>query len=259
MRQNEHQLVVIADYDYGDVESERKIIEGAGFTLVAAQCKSEDDVIDIARNAYAVITQYAYVGARAINAFTRCRVVARYGTGVDIVDVDAATRRNILVTIAGFQSGQPIYRLHGRMLGLLSFGAIARAIAARAAGFGMRVITSDRYLSPADIAAHHATPVSFDELIEGMGDRVQHQAGDARTAELGNGAYDLIFIEQRLRYPSRAPTVPRFGEGGVGQSLAGGITAHPSATGGGLDSRQHAVNLGQRCCQGAAVFISSGQ
>ena len=36
--------------------------------------------------------------ARAINAFTRCRVIARYGTGVDIVDIDAATRRGIQVT-----------------------------------------------------------------------------------------------------------------------------------------------------------------
>jgi D-3-phosphoglycerate dehydrogenase len=202
MRQNEDQLVVIADYDYGNVDIERKVIEGAGFSLLAAQCKSEDDVIDVASNAGAVITQYAHVGARAISAFTRCRVIARYGTGVDIVDVDAATRRNILVTNvpndwcenevadhamallltvarkvrdydratrAGtwrWQSGQPIYRLRGRILGLLSFGAIARAIAARAAGFGMRVITHDPYISPANIAAHGATSVSFDELIE---------------------------------------------------------------------------------------------
>src|SRR5215469_12772036 len=164
MRQNAHQLVVIADYDYGDVDIERKIMEGAGFTLVAAQCKSEDEVIAVARDANAVITQYAHVGARAISAFTRCRVIARYGTGVDIVDVDAATRRNILVTnvsndwcknevadhamaltlamarklrdydratragVWRWQSGQPIYRLRGSTLGLLSFGAIAQAI-----------------------------------------------------------------------------------------------------------------------------------
>lgn len=92
------QTVVIADYDYGDVDIERAIIEEAGLGLVAADCKTEDDVIEVARDADAVIAQYATVGARAINAFTRCKVVARYGTGVDIVDVDAATRRGILVT-----------------------------------------------------------------------------------------------------------------------------------------------------------------
>ena len=52
------------------------------------------------------------------------------------------------------------------MLGLLSFGSIAQAIAARATGFGLRVIAHDPY-HPADrIAAQGATPVSFDDLIE---------------------------------------------------------------------------------------------
>ncbi len=202
MQKNGKQTVVITDYDYGNVDIEQAIIEDAGLELVAAQCKSEDDVINVARDAHAVIAQYAHVGARAIDAFTRCRVIARYGTGVDIVDVDAATRHNILVTnvpndwcenevadhamalllalarklryydqatrdgIWRWQSGQPIYRLRGSTLGLLSFGAIARSIAKRAAGFGMRIIAHDPYMAAEDIAQHGATSVSFDELIE---------------------------------------------------------------------------------------------
>src|SRR5499427_10260742 len=168
--------VVIADYDYGDVDIERAIIEKAGLRLAAAQCKSEDDVIAAARDADAIIAQYATVGAKAISALTRCEVIARYGTGADIVDVDAATRHGILVTnvpndwcenevadhamaltlamarklrdydnatragIWRWQSGEPMHRLRGSTLGLLSFGAIAQAIAARAAGFGMQTI-----------------------------------------------------------------------------------------------------------------------
>src|SRR5262245_41223315 len=77
--------VVIADYDFGNADIERHIIEAAGFQLDPRQCKSEDDVIAAARDADGVITQYARVGARAIEAFRRCRVIARYGTGVDIV------------------------------------------------------------------------------------------------------------------------------------------------------------------------------
>ena len=42
----------------------------------------------------------------------------------------------------------------------------AKAIAARAAGFGMRVIAHDPYVADADIAAHGATPVSFIQLLE---------------------------------------------------------------------------------------------
>src|SRR5262249_50776425 len=53
------QTVVIADYDYGDVDIERAIIEDAGLRLVAAQCKTEDDVIEAASDADAIIAQYA--------------------------------------------------------------------------------------------------------------------------------------------------------------------------------------------------------
>ena len=202
MTQQTQQTVVITDYDYGDVDIERAIVEDAGPRLVAADCKTEDDVIEAAGDADAIIAQYATVGARAINAFARCKVIARYGTGVDIVDVDAATRRGILVTnvpndwcqnevadhamalllaavrkICGYdrqtragvwrwQSGEPIHRIQGRALGLLSFGAIAQAIAARAHAFGMRVIAHDPYMAPEDVTAHGATPVSFGELIE---------------------------------------------------------------------------------------------
>ncbi|MBO0693702.1 MAG: C-terminal binding protein [Acidimicrobiaceae bacterium] len=194
-------VVVIADYDFGDVDIERSIIEQAGFQLVAAECKTEDDVIAAARDADAVIAQYATVGAKAIDSFTNCRVIARYGTGVDIVDVDAATRRGILVTnvpnewcqdevadhamalllaearklreydqqtragVWRWQSGQPIYRLRGRTMGLLAFGSIAQAIALRASGFGIKVIAHDPYMDSAAIEAHGADPVSFDELL----------------------------------------------------------------------------------------------
>jgi D-3-phosphoglycerate dehydrogenase len=195
--------VVIADYDFGNVDIERRIIERAGFELVAAQCKSESDVIAAARDAVGVITQYARVGARAVEAFTRCQVIARYGTGVDIVDVDAATRRGIQVTNAPnewcadevadhaialwlaavrkitlydratrggdwhWQTGQPIQRMRGRVFGLLSFGVIARGIAERAKAFGVEVWVHDPFIDPDEIHRHGARPVSFDELVGG--------------------------------------------------------------------------------------------
>src|SRR5262245_38251728 len=90
--------VFVADYDYGDVDIERSIVTESGFELVAAQSKSEDDVIRVASDADAVLTQYAEIGKRAIDSFKRCKIIARYGIGVDIVDVDEATRRNIVVT-----------------------------------------------------------------------------------------------------------------------------------------------------------------
>jgi D-3-phosphoglycerate dehydrogenase len=195
------ETVVIADYDYGEVDIERAIVEEAGFELIAAQCKTEDEVIEVAHDAAAVIAQYAAITARVIAELPDCRVIARYGTGVDIVDVAAATRHNILVTnvpnewcenevadhamalllavarkvnvydratrdgIWQWQSGAPIHRLRGKVLGLLSFGAIARAIAARAAGFGVRITAHDPYLAAEEVAAAGAKGVTFDELV----------------------------------------------------------------------------------------------
>ncbi|CAL9674055.1 Glyoxylate_hydroxypyruvate reductase B [Streptomyces sp. enrichment culture] len=172
--------VLIADSDFGDVDIERAIVEGAGLRLVAAQCKSEDEVIEAGREAGGILTQYARVGSRAIDALPHCRVIARYGTGVDIVDVDAATRHGVQVTNAPndwcadevadhavalwlaaarkicrydgatrrgewhWKTGRPIHRLRGQVLGLLSFGVIARLVAERAQAFGVEVWAHDR-------------------------------------------------------------------------------------------------------------------
>jgi D-3-phosphoglycerate dehydrogenase len=193
--------VVITDFDYGDVDVERPIIESAGFELVAAQCKSEEELIEVAHDADAVICQYARVGEKTINAFTNCRLIARYGIGVDIVDVQAATRRNILVTnipdycveevsdhamamlltlvrklrtydkatragIWRWQAAQPIHRMRGSIMGFLAFGKIARAIAVRAESFGVQMIAYDPYVAKEEFVPYSVTPVSFDEIIE---------------------------------------------------------------------------------------------
>src|SRR5918992_2572222 len=155
--------ILIADYDFGDVDIERAIIEGAGFQLIAEQCKIEDEVIEKGRDADGVLTQYVRIGSRAIDAFTRCRVIARYGTGVDIVDVDAATRQGEW----HWKTGRPIRRLRGRVFGLLSFGYIARLIAERAKGFGVEVWAHDPFLDEPEIRSRDVRPVSFDDLVEG--------------------------------------------------------------------------------------------
>ena len=198
---NSKGTIMIADYDFGDVSIERAIVEGAGFELVAAQCKSEDEVIEHGREADGILAQYAPIGARAINAFTRCRVIARYGTGVDIIDVDAATRRGIQVTNAPnewcaeevadhavalwlaatrkicqydravrrgewrWQTGQPIWRVRGRIFGLVSFGSIARSIAERVRPFGVEIWAYDPFLDPTEIQRWDVRAVSFDKLV----------------------------------------------------------------------------------------------
>jgi dihydroxy-acid dehydratase len=227
-RANGPHRVVIADYDFGDVAIERGIIEGAGFELVAAQCKSEEELISVARDADGVVTQYARVGARAIGAFTRCRVIARYGTGVDIVDVEAATRRGIQVTNAPnewcsdevadhavalwlaaarkiphyaaatrsgdwhWQSGKPIHRLRGSTFGLLSFGAIARSIADRVRPFGVELWAHDPFVDIAEMEKCGVRSVSFEELVKGS----DYLVIQAPLTEQTRGLFDEDIFKQ---------------------------------------------------------------
>lgn len=181
--------VVITDFDYGDNDIEKAIIEAAGGRVVGLQAKSEEELFEHAEDCFAMINQYARVGAATIARMKTCKVIARYGVGVDIVDVNAATERGIMVTnvqdyctdevadhaislwltlarklsdynaathkgIWKWQSARPVYRLRGRTLGIVSLGKIGRAIAERAKAFGVRIIAFDPYLDPA-VARRH--------------------------------------------------------------------------------------------------------
>jgi D-3-phosphoglycerate dehydrogenase len=215
---------MIADSDFGDVEIERAIAEDAGFELRAYQCKSEAEVIQHGQDADGILTQYAHIGAEAMDRLPNCRVIARYGTGVDIVDVEAATRHGIQVTNAPndwcadevadhaialwlcaarkineydtatragewqWQTGEPIWRLRGRVFGILGFGAIARLIADRARPFGVRIWSHDPFVDDEQIRAGGARPVTFDELVSGSDYLIVQAPLTAETHHLFDGA-----------------------------------------------------------------------
>jgi D-3-phosphoglycerate dehydrogenase len=176
--------VVITDFDYGDNDIEKAIIEEAGGQVVALQAKSEEDLFEHAEDCFAMMNQYARVGAATIARMKQCKVIARYGIGVDIVDVKSATERGIMVTnvqdyctdevadhaitlwltlarriedfnksthagVWHWKAARPVYRLRGRTMGIVSLGRIGQAIARRAKPFGVRVIAYDPYLDAA--------------------------------------------------------------------------------------------------------------
>jgi D-3-phosphoglycerate dehydrogenase len=223
--------VVITDYDYGDVDLERNILEAAGARVVALQAKSEEELFAEARDCDALMNQYARVGAATIARMEHCRVIARYGVGVDIVDVDAATRKGILVTnvrdyctdevadhaialwlalvrklfvynqathegVWHWKSGEPVYRIGGRTMGIVSFGKIGRAIAARAKSFGVELLVHDPYVADEVAEAHGARRVGKTEILERsdymmmqvpMTDETRHFLGDAELRAIKPG------------------------------------------------------------------------
>lgn len=240
---NRRRKVAIADYDYGDFEIERTILEAAGLEVVALQARSEDELITGAKDCAGIINQYAYVGAKTLDALPSVRIVARYGIGVDIVDVDAATARGVLVTNvrdyctdevadhavammltlarrlpqynqashAGrwrWQAARPIYRLRGSVIGIVSFGRIGRAITTRVRPFGLDVVVFDPYVDDAVIREAGARRVTKEELLE-RSDYVMMQT--PLTAETRHFLGDAEFRRMKKRAvivnTGRGPTI----------------------------------------------------
>ena len=193
-------IVAITDYVFSSLEPEQRVLAPLGVELRPAQCKSEDEIIELTRRADAVLNCYAKMTACVIEKLDRCKIIARYGIGVDNVDLAAATRAGILVTNVadycidevsdhalalilslsrrivpadtGVKSGKwsvtahaEIRRLRGHTLGLLGFGKIAKALASKVQPLGMKVLVYDPYLEPELISRHGAEAISLDRLL----------------------------------------------------------------------------------------------
>jgi D-3-phosphoglycerate dehydrogenase / 2-oxoglutarate reductase len=95
-------IVLLTDFAWPDVAIETGIIEDAGFRLVAGPAKpaSTEAITDLAseHQPAAIMTNWAPVGAAAIAASRRLRIVTRLGVGLDNIAVDEATRRGVWVT-----------------------------------------------------------------------------------------------------------------------------------------------------------------
>ena len=89
--------VVVTDWEYADLRYEEKVLGGGPFELIPAQCRTEEEVIAACRDADAILNQYAPLGRRVVEALDRCRVIVRYGVGVNTIDVAAATEKGICV------------------------------------------------------------------------------------------------------------------------------------------------------------------
>jgi D-3-phosphoglycerate dehydrogenase len=193
-------LIAVADAGFASYALERDGAASIGARLEVRQCVTEDEVIELARDADGLIVRLQPVTARVLDALPRCRVVARYGTGYDTIDVEAATTRGVIVAnVVGFgvhevaehaialllaglrrivahdravragawDIGQadPIHRITGSTLGLVGYGRIARAVQAKLAGFELRTLAYDPFVPAADVLAAGAVPVDLPTLL----------------------------------------------------------------------------------------------
>ncbi len=181
--------VVITDCDHGSIEEEKEVFSGIDAELILAQIREEEDLIRVCKQADGLINQYALLTRKVLEALPDCKVIARYGVGVDSVDLKAATDLGIIVanvpdycieevashTVAliltlvrktaffdrkvksnqwDFRLGIPIGRIRGKTLGLIGSGKIGLQTAKMLSPFGVRVIAYDPFLKEAPEGIH---------------------------------------------------------------------------------------------------------
>ena len=88
---------VITDHDFPTIAAEHEIIQKSDGVLAAFQCKTEEEVIAAARDADALLVQWAPITRDVIQNLPACKVIVRYGIGTDNIDLDAARSRGIMV------------------------------------------------------------------------------------------------------------------------------------------------------------------
>lgn len=173
--------VVITDCDHGSIEEEKEEFRQLGAELILAQVQGEKDLIRVCKDADGLINQYALLTRRVFENLPKCKVVARYGVGVDSIDLRAATDLGIIIAnvpdycideVAShavammltltrktaffdrkvkssqwdFRQGTPIHRIQGKTLGLIGCGKIGFEVAKRISTFGVKVMAFDPYI-----------------------------------------------------------------------------------------------------------------
>jgi D-3-phosphoglycerate dehydrogenase len=210
--------------------AEREELERAGAEWLAVEGQHPDEIIGAAADCDALLVVSARVPRSVIERLSRCRVLSRLGTGVDRVDIAAATRCGIVVAnvpdfcvnemadhilalllawgrrlfflTEAMRSGNfsarhnlGVHRLSGQTLGLVGFGASARAVAVRARAFGMRLLAWAR--NPAkhrdEVARLGVELVALDRLLSEsdfvsihlpLTDETRHLIGAAQLARM---------------------------------------------------------------------------
>lgn len=195
--------VVVTDHDFDDLGIEREVLGGVATVEAVhdAPAGHRGGYAPALATADAVLNLRYTLDGDAFDAMDACRIVARYGVGVDNVDCDAARRRGCWVTnvpdycveevathaVAAWLSLErglsrydddvaaggwdrdaagPLRRLTELTVGVVGYGAIGRAVGRRVAALGPDVLASDPYLSPDDLAGEPGTLVAFETLLD---------------------------------------------------------------------------------------------
>ena len=202
--------VLVTDYAWPSLDIERRLLAAVGAELIAAETGEAAELIQLAPQADAILTCWKNVPEAALDAAPHCRIVSRYGIGLDNIPVDHATQLGIVVTnvpdfcleevsdhtlalllacarhlvqfdratrrgVWDLSAQQPMFRLRGQTLGLIGYGNIARTLAPKVAAFGLKLIAYTPRLA-ADALAPYGIATNDLDFLLGQSDYVSIHA-----------------------------------------------------------------------------------
>ena len=194
-------LVGVSDSVFPNLDLARAVVARVGAELQLAKQPTPPEIMNVARDADALLVTYAKITADMIGQMKKVRIISRFGIGVDNVDLAAATAAGIVVTkvpdycidevsdhamalllslvrkipasSARAHAGRwempavvPIHRLRGTVLGLVGFGRIPQLVAPKANAFGLRVVTFDPYVPQTVLDQAGVERVEFADLLK---------------------------------------------------------------------------------------------
>ena len=192
--------ILITDYAWASIEPERQVLTEVGAELIAAKTGDASELQTLAPMMDGILTCWNPVREPVISAAKKCQIIARYGIGLDNIDVDVATEQGIIVTnvpaycidevsdhamglllacarkIPRFDRavrngtwdqniGPEMHRIRGKRLGIVGFGRIGQAIIPKAKAFGLSINVCSPRTDAKRIQEAGAEKVTFSELL----------------------------------------------------------------------------------------------
>jgi len=220
------QKIAVTDYAFPDLTIETAIFGQVEHSLVAwKEKRTPAELIELVRDADAVLTQFALLNAEVIAGMSRAKVIVRYGIGVDNVDLEAARARGIAVcnipdycvdevadhTLAFIlcstrqvvpntlfvQGGKwglagplsSLQALSNLTVAVIGYGRIGRAVIKRLLAFGARVLVFDPVVPAEQIAAGGGVPVrTLADLLPQSDIVTAHCPSTPQTKKMFNAA-----------------------------------------------------------------------
>jgi len=185
---------------------EAKELAKVNAELVGVDCVTEDEIIEAAKDADAIIISVAQITRRVMEALPKCRVIVCTSVGFNRIDVDAATDNGVIVVNIpspewcveevsnhaitlllacarklvllnnGVKQGRwdevrgalaPMVSIHGQTLGLIGCGNLGRMTARKAHCFDLRrVLGYDPYVDKSLVWEYSITLVGLPELLK---------------------------------------------------------------------------------------------